>query len=270
MICFPNAKINIGLNIVSKRTDGYHNLETIFYPIPLKDILEFVPNQNSKTSISQSGINLNIPEDKNICMKAYNLLAVDYQLPPLAIYLHKIIPNGAGLGGGSADASFFLKSLNEYFNLHIPNQKLIDYASELGADCAFFINNKAVFASGTGNVFEDIELNLRNYYMVLVKPDCSISTPEAFKNIKVKILDVSLRELIKLPVSEWKNRIVNDFEESLFQKYPLLAEIKQNLYNQGAVYASMSGSGSAIYGLFTDKPDLKNQFNGMFYRQLML
>ena len=270
MICFPNAKINIGLNIVSKRTDGYHNLETIFYPIPLKDILEFVPSQNSETSINQSGINLNIPEDKNICMKAYHLLARNYPLPSLDIYLHKIIPNGAGLGGGSADASFFLKSLNEYFNLNIPNRKLIDYASELGADCAFFINNEAVFASGTGNIFDDIELNLQNYYMVLVKPNFSISTLEAFNNIKPKMPDISLKELIKLPVSEWKDRIVNDFEENLFQKYPLLSEIKQNLYNQGAVYASMSGSGSAIYGLFTDKPDLKNRFKGMFYRQLVL
>jgi 4-diphosphocytidyl-2-C-methyl-D-erythritol kinase len=263
VICFPNAKINIGLNITSKRTDGYHNLETVFYPVPLTDILEFMVSEN-KNTIHVSGTNLKIPANENICIKAYNLLSTDYKLPPLDIYLHKNIPNGAGLGGGSADASFFLKELNNFFNLKIPDKKLMGFASRLGADCPFFIHNKPVYARGTGNVFDEIELDLSLYYIVIVKPDFSINTAEAFKNIVPGIPDNSLKELIKKPVKEWKNLIKNDFEYSLFSKYPQLSELKQKLYDLGAVYASMSGSGSAIYGLFTHKPTIKNNFVNMF------
>ncbi len=264
MICFPNAKINIGLNITSKRTDGYHNLETIFYPVPLTDVLEFIVSEN-KNTIHVSGTDLKISANENICIKAYNLLSTDYELPSLDIYLHKNIPNGAGLGGGSADASFFLKELNNFFNLKIPDKKLMDFAGQLGADCPFFIHNKSVYASGTGTIFDEIKLDLSLYYIVIVKPDFSISTPEAFKNIVPSIPDISLKELIKKPVKEWKNFIKNDFEHSLFPKYPQLSELKQKLYDLGAVYASMSGSGSAIYGLFTEKPAIKENFKGLFF-----
>ena len=266
MICFPNAKINIGLNIVSKRADTYHNLETVFYPIPLTDILEFVAEKNiSETIIQVSGSNLNISSKENICIKAYNLLSENYSLPPIEMYLHKIIPSGAGLGGGSADAAFLLKELNSYFSLSISNDKLLEYAAQLGADCPFFIENKAVFASGTGSVFENITLDLSAYYIVVVKPEFSISTAQAFKNITPKTPVVSIKELIKMPVSEWKTNIVNDFEDALFPLHPELLEIKNTLYNLGALYASMSGSGSALYGIFKEKIDISQHFKNVFY-----
>ncbi len=262
MICFPNAKINIGLNVVSKRTDGYHNLETIFYPVPLTDILEFIVPENKikATNIQLSGSYLDIPDKDNICMKAYNMLAKDYTLPNLQMYLHKIIPSGAGLGGGSSDAGFLLKQLNNYFKLEISTEKLIDYASKIGADCAFFIKNTAVFASGIGNQFENIELNLKGYYILIVKPNFSINTTTAFKNIKPSLAKISLKELIKSPIHAWKNKVKNDFEAALFPEYPKLSQIKSDLYNLGAEYASMSGSGSALYGIFKSKPQINNLF----------
>jgi len=270
MICFPNAKINIGLNITGKRTDGYHNLETVFYPVSLKDILEFVETKNNKTTITVSGTDLKIPDNDNICIKTYNLLKKDYKLPALNIYLHKNIPHGAGLGGGSSDAAFFLKSLNEYFSLNIEENKLIDYAVQLGADCSFFIKNKAVFAEGTGNLFKDINLSLSGYFIAIVKPDFSISTKEAFQDIIPKTPEISLKSLIQQPLENWKNTIVNDFETGIFKKYNFLYKIKQKLYDNGAIYASMSGSGSALYGIFKDKPGLKKQFSNMFYREKQL
>ncbi len=270
MICFPNAKINIGLNISSKRSDGYHNLETVFYPVPLTDILEFVVSDTNKTNIQLSGNNLKIPAKENICIKAYKLLSKDYNLPPLEIYLHKNIPHGAGLGGGSADASFFLKELNSFFKLQISEKQLTTYAGQLGADCPFFIKNKPVFASGTGNIFESVYLDLSNYYLLIIKPDFSINTATAFKNIKPEKAKISLKKLIKKPVEEWKNLIVNDFESSLFPIYPELKKLKQKLYSSGAVYASLSGSGSALYGIFKTKPELKDVFSGIFYRALKL
>jgi len=258
MIFFPNAKINIGLNIVSKRADGYHNLETIFYPIPLTDVLEFITPKNiiAKTSMQLSGSSLGIPDSENICIKAYNMLAEHYALPNLQMYLHKIIPSGAGLGGGSSDAGFLLKHLNEYFKLNINEDKLIEYASKIGADCAFFIKNKAVFAGGIGNKFEELELNLKGYYILIVKPKFSINTAMAFKNINPTIPEISLKELIKQPIGKWKNMIKNDFEKPLFKAYPALADIKSDLYESGAEYASMSGSGSAMFGIYKTKPQV--------------
>ncbi len=270
MICFPNAKINIGLNITGKRQDGYHNLETIFYPVPLTDILEFVVSDTHKTSIQVSGSDLKIPAKENICIKAYDLLSKYYDLPPVEIYLHKNIPHGAGLGGGSADASFLLKELNSFFKLQISEKLLMSYAAQLGADCPFFIKNKPVFAGGTGNIFESINLDLSNYYLVIIKPYFPVNTAEAFKNIRPQKPKISLKELIKQPVIEWKNFIVNDFELSLFPIYPELKELKQKLYNSGAIYASLSGSGSALYGIFKTKPELKNIFSGIFYKALKL
>jgi len=266
MICFPNAKINIGLNIVSKRKDGYHNLETVFYPVPLKDILEFTVPENkiAKTNMLLSGTLLDIPDEQNICMKAYCLLSADYQLPNIQIHLHKMIPSGAGLGGGSSDAAFLLNELNQYFKLNIGHEKLLAYALELGADCAFFLKNKAVFANGVGNKFETIGLDLKGYYILIVKPEFSINTAYAFKNIVPCAPEITLKELIKQPVALWKDKIINDFELPLFEKYPELNKIKTALYKMGAKYASLSGSGSALFGLFKEKPKAERLFEGMF------
>ncbi len=253
MLGFPNTKINIGLNITEKRTDGFHNLETIFYPILLSDVLEFIENED-ETTFTNTGIYIDIPPEKNLVLKAYNLLKTEFSLPELNIHLHKITPLGAGLGGGSADASYMLTALNDYFKIGISEIELINYAQKLGSDCPFFIKNKPVFAEGTGNVFTEIELDLSSYYILLVKPDVHISTKGAFSNIKAVNPEYSLNELIKKPIKEWKNLIVNDFEKNIFKLYPAIKAIKEDLYNMGAIYAQMSGSGATIYGIFESDP----------------
>lgn len=262
MLTFPNAKINLGLNIVSKRPDGYHNIETIFYPIPVKDALEIIPA--NETKFTQSGIKIDVPAEKNIVVKAYNILAEEYELPKFNIYLLKNIPFGAGLGGGSSDAAFMLKMLNEVCELNISNDKLENIASRIGADCPFFINNKPVFASGIGNIFEPIELSLEGLYLCLVKPDISVSTPQAYSNAKPLVPEISLKEIIKHPVEEWKDLMVNDFEKSVFPQFPQIAEIKKKLYESGAIYASMSGSGSSVFGIFKEMTSLKDNFQNCF------
>ncbi len=263
MICFPNAKINLGLNIVSKRPDGYHNIETIFYPIPVKDALEVV---NAEVfSFNQTGILIDAPIEKNLVVKALNVLKnKKYEIPELEVHLLKAIPFGAGLGGGSADAAFMLKLVNDYAKLGLSLDELETIAASIGADCPFFIQNKPVFATGIGNIFEPVELSLDSYYLCLVKPDVAVSTPEAYSMVTPKYPDVSLKEIIKKPVSTWKDWMLNDFEESVFPKYPIIKEIKETLYKQGAVYASMSGSGSSVFGLFEKETDLKHLFTNCF------
>lgn len=253
MITFPNAKINLGLNIVEKRPDGYHNLETIFYPIPLQDALEITPLDNGgekKYKLLQSGIQIAGNEEDNLVVKAYNLLDKLYSLPPVEINLLKHIPSGAGLGGGSADAAFMLSMLNQYFELGIENARLEEYAAQLGADCAFFIENKPTFAEGIGNIFSPIELSLKGYQLVLVKPDIFVSTREAFAQIKPKRPAMPLTEIARMPVEAWRSCMVNDFEESVFPQFPAIGQIKEKFYEMGAVYASMSGSGSSVFALF--------------------
>lgn len=252
MIVFPNAKINIGLNVVSKREDGYHNLETIFFPLKLADALEFV--EADETKLTTSGIQIDGAPEQNLILKAYNLLRADFNLPPAHFHLHKVIPFGAGLGGGSSDAAFTLIMLNDYFNLGLSPQKLEFYASQIGADCPFFILNKPTFATGIGNKFHNIELDLTDYEIVILKPNIAVSTIEAYKNVIPRNPKFRLTEIIKTPVEEWKNLIVNDFEKSVFRKYPQIAELKQLLYDFGAGYASMSGSGSAVFGIFHHLP----------------
>jgi 4-diphosphocytidyl-2-C-methyl-D-erythritol kinase len=252
MIVFPNAKINIGLNVVSKREDGYHNLETIFFPLKLADALEFV--ETDETKLTTSGIQIDGAPEQNLILKAYNLLRADFNLPPAHFHLHKVIPFGAGLGGGSSDAAFTLIMLNDYFNLGLSPQKLEFYASQIGADCPFFILNKPTFATGIGNKFHNIELDLTDYEIVILKPNIAVSTIEAYKNVIPRNPKFRLTEIIKTPVEEWKNLIVNDFEKSVFRKYPQIAELKQLLYDFGAGYASMSGSGSAVFGIFHHLP----------------
>lgn len=252
MITFPNAKINLGLNIVEKRPDGYHNLETIFYPIPLQDALEITPWEGGerKYKLAQSGIQIAGDDENNLVVKAYKLLDNLHNLPPIEINLLKHIPSGAGLGGGSADAAFMLCMLNQHFQLNIPNEQLEVYAAQLGADCAFFVENKPTFAEGIGNIFSPIELSLKGYKLLLVKPDIFVSTRDAFAQIKPKRPTISLKEVVKMPVEAWKTYMVNDFEESVFPQFPAIADIKAKLYNMGAIYASMSGSGSSVFALF--------------------
>jgi len=263
MLVFPNTKINIGLNITEKRKDGFHNLETIFYPIELSDVLEFVET-NGKTEFYSSGIKIDVSENENLVLKAYKLLQKDYNIANLKIHLHKNVPLGAGLGGGSADASYMLSSLNKYFNLGITENELINYAKKLGSDCPFFIKNKPTFAEGTGNIFSDVDLNLSSYYILLVKPNIHVSTKDAFSNIKPLKPSISLNKLIKLPIHKWKDLIINDFENSVFKLYPKIKEIKDTLYNMGAIYAQMSGSGATVFGIFENEPNILNQFEDYF------
>ena len=262
MICFPNAKINLGLNVVNKRPDGYHNIETVFYPIPVKDALEIVSAE--ELSFTQTGIQVDAPMEKNLVIKALNLLKTQYDIPALEVHLLKAIPFGAGLGGGSADAAFMLKLLNDFCQLNIQPEELEKIAATIGADCPFFIRNTPVFATGTGNIFEPVELSLKDYHLCLVKPDVAVSTPEAYSLVTPAAPTLSLKEIINRPVSEWKELMINDFEQSVFTKHPVIGQIKETLYQAGSVYASMSGSGSSVFGLFENPTHLKEQFSGCF------
>lgn len=253
MIAFPNAKINIGLYVVEKRSDGYHNLVSCFVPIAWQEVLEILPA--SEFALSVSGLEMNSHTEDNLCYKAYKLLAGKYSLPPVHIFLHKVIPMGAGLGGGSADAAFTLKILNELFALQLTTQELCGYASQLGSDCAFFIENTPKFCYEKGDKMLPITFpQLKNKYVVLVYPNFGIATQEAYAGIKPKPIDFDLQQrLEQTPLESWKDWLHNDFETHLFCKYPLLAELKQKLYELGAMYAAMSGSGSTIFGIF-EKP----------------
>jgi 4-diphosphocytidyl-2-C-methyl-D-erythritol kinase len=259
MISFPNAKINLGLYITEKRPDGFHNLETIFYPVGWSDALEIVSSEEHR--FTTSGIHINGDPEKNLVMKAYRLLCKDFDLPKLNIHLHKQIPFGAGLGGGSSDAAHMLMLLNKSFGLAIPESKLIEYAATLGSDCAFFILNKPVFATGRGEVMNITNISLNNWWLLLVKPNVEVSTAKAFQFIKPVKNEVSLNELIQLPVEQWKGKIANQFEDSVFQQFPEIQKLQEKLYEMGAVYASMSGSGSSVFGFFSGNPlEYCNQF----------
>ncbi len=265
MIVFPNAKINLGLNIVSKREDGFHNIETIFYPVQVKDALEFVESSKGCTSLKISGMPVDGDLSTNLVMKAYELLLAKYSLPQLSILLQKNIPLGAGLGGGSADAAFMLKMLDSYFELNMSLVELEECAGVLGSDCPFFIKNKPVFASGRGEVFEELGLDLSSLYVVLVKPNVHVSTKDAYSGCTPCNPKYSLKEIIKRPIEDWKLLMVNDFESSVFAKYPEISKVKDRLYEAGAIYASMSGSGSSVFGIFREPIDLQKCFDGCYY-----
>jgi len=266
MISFPYAKINIGLNILRKREDGFHEIETVFYPIKLCDILEIVENPKGSHMplFHNTGILIDAPIDKNLCVKAYRLLKEDYKLPEISIHLHKIIPIGSGLGGGSSDAAHTLILLSRLFSLDIKISALKEYAAKIGSDCAFFIENKTSFARGRGEILRPINFDLSGWFLVLVKHQVQISTSEAYKFAIPKIPVRNLSESIFLIPENWNGIIQNDFENYLFVNYPELKEIKEKLYKLGAVYASMSGSGSTIFGLFRNEVDLNYQFNNCF------
>ena len=249
MIHFPNCKINLGLSILAKRTDGYHELETVFYPIALKDALEIIPSDTLQ--LTSSGIPVPGDTTQNLCLKAYHLLKKDFpQLPPVQMHLHKHIPMGAGLGGGSSDGSAALVVFNKLFSLGLSTTQLIDYASQLGSDCPFFILNKACHATGRGELLSPIPLDLSSYQFVLVHPGKHISTAWAFQQLTPHTKPESIESIISKPIGEWKNQLFNDFEIPVFKAEPTLAHIKNELYHLGAIYASMSGSGSSLFGIF--------------------
>jgi 4-diphosphocytidyl-2-C-methyl-D-erythritol kinase len=262
MIAFPNAKINIGLNILGKRNDGFHNLQTVFYPVAIKDTVEIIVHQNPLEEVvfSSSGIPVDGTQDDNLCIKAYRLLKRDFpHLPSVKMHLHKNIPMGAGLGGGSADAAFMLQLLNNKFNLQLEQNELIEYSKLLGSDCPFFILNSPCFATGRGEILQKLDFSLSNYKILIINPGIHINTRWAFGELQKNESQDALDELIQLPIAQWKNFISNDFELPIFKKHPEIEVIKNKLYESGAIYAAMSGSGSSVYGIFD--PEFKGNIN---------
>jgi 4-diphosphocytidyl-2-C-methyl-D-erythritol kinase len=249
MVTFPNCKINLGLNILNKRTDGYHDIETVFYPLKLNDAIEVIEKKNIQFSIS--GLPIEGDQENNLSIKAFHLLKRDFpELPPVHLHLHKTIPMGAGLGGGSADGAFTLKLLNKKFDLGLSEKQLIEYSFQLGSDCPFFVINTPCFATGRGEILEQIALDLSKYKILIVHPGVHISTGWAFSTIKPVARKKSIEEIIKQPIETWKEGLKNDFEGPVFNKYPEIKKIKDDLYTAEAIYSSMSGSGSAVYGIF--------------------
>ena len=270
MLTFPNAKINLGLQVINRRDDGYHNIETVFYPIPVQDALEVKTSQTAVDySLHVRGNSIEGDPKDNLVVKALHLLRKDFpQIPGVDIHLYKHIPSGAGLGGGSSDAALMIKMLNQLYSLNLTTPQMEAYASTLGADCAFFIENHPVLAKGIGNIFEDVEVSLKDHYLVLVKPDDFVSTKEAYAHIHPKMPEYPLNEIIRRPIEEWKSLLVNDFEKSVFPNHPNIVAIKDKLYDLGAVYASMSGSGSSVFGIFKDPIEFVDEkFAGLFCRQ---
>ncbi|MFM2232300.1 MAG: hypothetical protein RJB31_1001 [Bacteroidota bacterium] len=264
MICFPNAKINLGLRVTSKREDGFHDLDTIFFPVPLNDVLEVItPSTGSADAVTftHSGIPIPGDESSNLCIKAYYLLKKDYpDLPSILLHLHKHIPMGAGLGGGSSDGAFMLKLLNDKYKLGIGAEQLQKYALALGSDCPFFIINEPVQATGRGEIMQPISCTLSSKTMVLVCPGIHVNTADAFRKIKLSPDAPSCASVIETPIQAWKDNLINDFEEPVFNAFPEIANIKEKLYDAGALYASMTGTGSTVYGIFESSPSMKDLF----------
>ena len=260
MIVFPNAKINLGLYVTSKREDGYHNLETIFIPVEkLCDVLEVIPMPKGATNDNFTVTGIPVPGSggDNLCIKALGLMRKHFDIPYLDIYLHKVIPFGAGLGGGSSDAAFMLKLLNEQFDAGLTNNELETLATEIGADCAFFIRNTTTYAEGIGNIFSPIDIDISKLWIELVIPPIHVSTAFAYKNITPRKPQTGLKTATQSPFEDWHAQISNDFEIPVFEQFPEIKTIKEDLYKHGAIYASMSGSGSAVFGLFNEKPEIK-------------
>ena len=276
MITFPIAKVNLGLNVVERRPDGYHNLQTVFYPVGIKDALEIFPMTDDFPSavdcdIKVTNMNVEGDEQRNLVVRAYQLLKKDFPtLPRLHAHLYKGIPTQAGMGGGSSDASAMLLLLNKGFHLGLTDQQLIDYAAQLGADCAIFVLNRPAYAEGIGEKLSPINLDLGGWYMGVVRPDIPVPTKEAFAHITPRMPKKCCRDIVMQPVETWKEELFNDFEASVFTAHPELAVIKEQLYQLGATYAAMSGSGSALFGLFRQPTDLHKMFEGMFTTCLRL
>lgn len=267
MLLLPNCKINIGLNIVSKRSDGYHNLETVFFPIPLRDNLEFkeIENEDVPYRLVSGGVPIEGKPEDNLIVKVYLDMKAEFNLPALELCLYKNIPMGAGLGGGSSDAAAMMKGLNEAYNLQLSAEDMEKRLAKFGADCPFFVRNKPAYATGIGDELTNCNVSLKDKFFVLVKPDVFVSTKEAYAHVTPKLPAIPLAEAIKLPIETWKEQIVNDFEQSVFPFHPELPAIKQTLYDMGAVYASMSGSGSTMYGIFNrPTPEANEVFDKCF------
>ena len=261
MISFPNCKINLGLRILRKRNDGYHDLETVFFPLPHYDIIELIHGSEDLV-FSGSGLRVAGDPANNLCFKAIQLLKKDFpELPAMRMHLHKNIPMGAGLGGGSADGAFTLQLINQKFRLGLSREQLLNYALQLGSDCPFFIINKPCVAYGRGEQLEEIGVDLSGYGILLVHPGIHVNTADAFSGIEPAIPAKSVKDIIQQPVSSWKNELINDFETTVFKKHPAIKSIKDSLYSGGAVYASMTGSGSTVFGIFEDHSALASASN---------
>ena len=275
MLSFPNCKINLGLNIICKRSDGYHDLETVFYPVQLKDALEIIRqpsivnqqpttsnNQLPSVNFSSTGLTINGSQSDNLCIKAYQLLQQNFPdlVPSIKMQLHKVIPMGAGLGGGSADGAFALQLLNDKFHLKLTTEQLVNYALQLGSDCPFFILNKPCFATSRGEVMQPINLDLSAYQIVIINPEIHIGTGWAFGNIIPQSPQKSIQQIIQQPIETWREQLVNDFEKPAINQYPEIGKIKETLYQHGAVYSSMTGSGSTVFGLFSKSKKLSFSF----------
>jgi len=265
VIIFSNCKINLGLRVVRKRNDGYHDLETVFYPVPFHDVIEAIRTENGM-EFTTSGNVIDGKPEQNLCMKAFDLLNRSHNIPPIQLHLHKNIPAGAGLGGGSANGAMTLRLLNNKLNLGLSTDQLLDLSLQLGSDCPFFIINKPCFATGRGEIFESVDLShVKKYKLVLVNPGIHVSTALAFSKVKPAVPVRSAREIVMQPVATWKDELVNDFEEAVFAEHPAIGQIKQSMYDAGAVYASMSGSGSTVFGLFEEEVNVKFG-DGLFVR----
>lgn len=267
MILFPNAKINLGLNIVRKRNDGYHDIETLFYPVKgLRDILEVVATDGEPNSLefTQSGLAIDCKAEGNLCVKAYHLLAQRVGMPHVKMHLHKLIPMGAGLGGGSADAAFALTALNGLLQNPLSKHELLALALELGSDCPFFILNTPALGRGRGERLETVNLNLTGYWILLVNPGIHVSTKEAYEGSNPEPWEGALSNIVMLPIETWPTNLLNDFEKTVFAKHHVIKTIKDELYRHGAVYASMSGSGSTVFGIFKGKPSLPESLSAYF------
>ncbi|MEY3398631.1 MAG: hypothetical protein RL220_1225 [Bacteroidota bacterium] len=264
MIVFPPAKINLGLSVVSKRADGFHNLESVFYPLPLTDILEVVPSKNLGLNLQLKGMDVAGDIENNLVYKAYQLISQKYQIPGVDAVLFKHIPMGAGLGGGSADGAYMIRALTELFALHLSIDEAKELSAQLGSDCPFFIESKPSFVSGRGEIMEESDVNLSGLFLVLVHPGIHVSTPWAYSKIVPKPAAYNLKELSALPLEQWQGVVINDFETPVFEEFPDIRKVRDVLTDHGAVYASMSGSGSSCYGLFREEKELRSLFPGMF------
>lgn len=267
MIVFPNCKINLGLRILRKREDGFHDLETIFYPVPASDVLEvhIQPDTPGQISFTQTGFPIEGPTENNSCIKAFQLIKSKYPfINGIEVFLHKNIPTGAGLGGGSSDSVSMLQVMKKLLQLPLSNFELESFALQLGSDCPFFLLNKPALATGRGEILKEISLSLKGYHLLLINPGITVSTADAFSGCKPSIEGKSLATIIKQPVQTWRDELKNQFEDTIFQKHPSLAEIKEQLYAHGAIYASMSGSGSTLFGIYPDSALQPHSLMGLF------
>lgn len=267
MIAFSTVKINLGLRIISKRTDGFHNIESVFYPLSWGDAIEIEP-AHQKTSLHLSGLQIPGNENNNLCLKAYQLLKSDFEIGDFNIYLHKVVPTGTGLGGGSADGAITLHLINEQEKLGLTKAQLVNYAAKLGSDCPFFVYNSPMFVTGIGLELEPFQIDLSSYQIALVIPKIHVSTTLAYSLVNPKKPKIPLAEILSKPIENWKNNLINDFEEPVMEHFPALRNIKEKLYEQGAIYASMSGSGSAFYGIFHKNQTVDIQIEDVLFKKV--